>query len=975
MGRLSLMFDLERCIGCKSCEAACKQEHGLGPGEYRNRVVWLPDGEAPGLDFLTVACQHCERPACLRACPVNPKAISKDPETGVVAVNEDRCTGCGECVTACPYGAMGYDPRGHHAVKCDLCSGLRSDGLGPACASVCPGRAITFGEREDHIAQATSQNRQIRDHDSFLLGPATIYLDRLDRPESAVPLPKRKQPAVVDPPEAQTAFEQNGAAFPYGRSRPERKADRVEPGSCTLCFNTCSVKFHFAGDKLVKITGNEEDPILQGRVCPKSQHTLQMYHNERRLTQPLKRIGARGEGKFEAISWEQALDEIAAKLEPLRQNEPEALGIFAGTRTGMITIRGYIRMFGQMWGTPNLETTDPFCAAGKNITYQMTQGANGCGNSYTDEDIGSAGMYLYIGDNQAETRPVYFGMVNNWRVKNGTKMVVVDPRFSATASKADRWHGIRPGTDMALGLALSQHIFAQNLHDQRYCENWVEGWERWRDFLNEKGYTPEWAAGITDIAADDITRLAEEIGEADGCVVFCSRGINQHTNSAQTNRVFMFLAAITGNWGRKGGAYMNMSFAPTLFANAPKDRQIEPRKPKIRKSPAGWTEAMRQAKPYGLKALIAGNNPMAQWPNQDVTRDAFEKLELMVHIDLFQNETSAYADYVLPAAPAIEAGDIGRANDDRRIVWVDRLIDPPGEAKPDAWIWTELGKRFGFDDVLKEEYKDTAKFWDAEMINHDTLRGLTQKRLHANPWRWVRFPVASEDAEEQETLFLEGTTADGAAQEGFRFATPNGKLQFWSKELDENFRTMGLSALPVFYSEREQLIDMPYVQSIAGDDDDGIMTPFHPNTLGVPGRIVTPKDETPGAKLRAEGYDMELVTGRPPAPHFHSWTHYFWQSQEMWPDLYAQIHPDKAASLSLEDGDRVIVETSHGSIEARAWITPGIRKSAVFVPIGWGEKQPYHPWRSVNFMTDKTQRDPISEQTNLKTLLCRVTKA
>ena len=90
MGRLSLMFDLERCIGCKSCEAACKQEHGLGPGEYRNRVVWLPDGEAPGLDFLTVACQQCERPACLRACPVNPKAISKDPENGVVAINEIR---------------------------------------------------------------------------------------------------------------------------------------------------------------------------------------------------------------------------------------------------------------------------------------------------------------------------------------------------------------------------------------------------------------------------------------------------------------------------------------------------------------------------------------------------------------------------------------------------------------------------------------------------------------------------------------------------------------------------------------------------------------------------------------------------------------------------------------------------------------------------------------------------------------------
>ena len=108
-GRLALMIDLERCIGCKSCEVACKQEHGLGPGEYRNRVLWLGDPDGPALDFLTVACQHCDRPACLRACPINPKAITKDPETGVVTVDEDRCTGCGECVIACPYGAMGYD--------------------------------------------------------------------------------------------------------------------------------------------------------------------------------------------------------------------------------------------------------------------------------------------------------------------------------------------------------------------------------------------------------------------------------------------------------------------------------------------------------------------------------------------------------------------------------------------------------------------------------------------------------------------------------------------------------------------------------------------------------------------------------------------------------------------------------------------------------------------------------------------------
>ena len=173
MSQLSLMIDMARCIGCKSCEAACKQEHGLGPHEYRNKVLWLEAPNTPHVDLLTVTCQHCERPACLRACPVNPKAIHKDPVTGVVAVDESRCTGCGECVTACPYGAMGFDPIDHHAVKCDLCADRRGRGEKPACASVCPTTAIRFGERTEHLAAAEADDRVPVNHDHFLMGPAT----------------------------------------------------------------------------------------------------------------------------------------------------------------------------------------------------------------------------------------------------------------------------------------------------------------------------------------------------------------------------------------------------------------------------------------------------------------------------------------------------------------------------------------------------------------------------------------------------------------------------------------------------------------------------------------------------------------------------------------------------------------------------------------------------------------------------------
>ncbi|MGY8959774.1 MAG: 4Fe-4S dicluster domain-containing protein, partial [Alphaproteobacteria bacterium] len=232
--------------------------------------------------FLTVTCQHCDRPACLRACPVTPKALSKDPVTGVVTVDESQCTGCGECVVACPYGAIGYDPIDHHAVKCDLCADRRADGLGPACASVCPGKAITFGKRDILLSKAQDSGRASGEHDPFLMGPGTVYLEPL-KPDSdgmqinLAAMARRDGPALMDDPKARTKLGEDPTQFPYRHPREERTPDRVEPGGCALCFNCCTTKFHFRDDRLVRITGNEEDPLLQGRVCPKSQLSVQLH--------------------------------------------------------------------------------------------------------------------------------------------------------------------------------------------------------------------------------------------------------------------------------------------------------------------------------------------------------------------------------------------------------------------------------------------------------------------------------------------------------------------------------------------------------------------------------------------------------------------------------------------------------------------------------------------------------------------------
>ena len=981
-GRLSLLIDLDRCIGCKSCEAACKQEHGLGPSEYRNRVLWLEDRRLPAVEYLTVTCQQCERPACLRACPVEPKAISKCPDTGVVSVDESRCTGCGECVTACPYGAMGFDPIDHHAVKCDLCADRRSAGLEPACASVCPGHAIHFGEHDALRSQAAAEGREMLDHDDFCLSPGTIYLRSAnpDNGENNVAgarsiAGEARVPTLLTDQRPREVLRTADVQAPYRTPREDRKADRVERGACNICFNACPLKFHIRDGKVVGVTGNDDDPVFRGRVCPKSQTTLQLYNNSARLLTPLKRLGERGTGEFVPVPWEQALDEIAERLAKVRETSgSEALGIFAGTRSGSITKNGYVRLFSQLWGTPNVSGTDPFCSISKNLAYGLIQGSGLIANSYVESDIGSAQLFVYVGDNQAETRPVFFGMINDWRKRTGARMVVVDPRLSATASKADEWISVRSGTDMALGLAMIHHIFARDLHDWEFCEAWVLGWEKWRDFIIEQGYSPQWAESVCDVPAETIERIATEIAAADGTMIFGSRGLNQHTNGVQTNRVFMFLAAVTGNWGRRGGGYFNMASSNAIAANAPADRRKATR-PAAGHNPTAWLRAMTTGEPYPVRALIACNNPFAHWPSQAQLTDAISKLDLVVHMELFENQTSNYADFVLPVATGIEKGGIGRSADDRRIVWNDRLIDPPGDARADGWIWVELGKRFGFDDVLREEYKETAFFWDDVCRQNDSLRGITTERLRERDNRTIRLPFGSEDAEEVETLFLEN--APFRFSEGRnRFGTSSGKLEFWTPEQEQKFAESGLSALPEFYTEREQPFALPYAQP-AGPDEPLKLSPFLGSKLMRRHKIVrTPsQSDHPGSIMTDGGYDTHLITGRPPAPHFHSWTHYFWQSQEMWPDLFVQIHPEKAAALGIEDGDRVCLDTPNGTIEARAWVRVGIRPDTVFVPIGWDESQPMNPWAAVNVLSDHTQRDPVSDQSNLKTRLCRVRRS
>lgn len=179
MSQYTIMVDLERCIGCKSCETACKLENGIPMGRYRTRVLWMDPEPGGRLYFVPMPCMHCGKPACLASCPTG--AISKRPDDGVVLIDKGKCIGCRYCAWACPYGAMGFDEAKMVADKCTYCAHRLARGEPPACVSKCPGRALSFGRADELLGQARSQGRRGRLLTGEGTRPSTVYVERTTR--------------------------------------------------------------------------------------------------------------------------------------------------------------------------------------------------------------------------------------------------------------------------------------------------------------------------------------------------------------------------------------------------------------------------------------------------------------------------------------------------------------------------------------------------------------------------------------------------------------------------------------------------------------------------------------------------------------------------------------------------------------------------------------------------------------------------
>ncbi|SED10874.1 Anaerobic selenocysteine-containing dehydrogenase [Amycolatopsis tolypomycina] len=771
--------------------------------------------------------------------------------------------------------------------------------------------------------------------------------------------------------------------------------DTVVATACQFCNANCRLHVGLRANRIISVAGERDDPVQAGNVCVKAPMMTELVYNPLRLTTPLRRIGgAKGaeDSRFEAISWDEALDHIAGRLLSLRDSGD--VRSIANRTTGRLP-RGVGSLVGRLFtllGSPNNTDVGPVCNdAGGNAlaaTFGLGNFTNGYGVDAATgrEDLGAARYLLFLGTNQAETHPVTFGYLLRRRRRTRAKLVVVDPRQTPTSAEADQWIAPKPHTDYALVLGMLQHIIAADLYDHAFVRDWVLGFAELRDHLNRAGYTPEWAARICDVPAGVIRRLAEEYARTKPAAIFCNAGISHQLGAFDTYRALTFLAAVTGNIGVPGGGcnFMHNTWPGDLHL-PPLARPTPPRPKALPVGPDYFAESILEAKPYRLRAVITQGNPLLSSANTARVREAFRQLEFYVYTGLFMEEAAYYADIILPVCSGLEMDGVYMRRDDRAIRWQHQAVPRVGQSRPDWEIWIDLAAALArhdrklpgayWTDAFPQDWKDYSKLWAQFVALTPGMAGMSQQRLEsrAEPLRW---PCPTSKHPGVSTLYLdhpswyEATEALGA--KGKRFPTPSGKVEIFTPELDRSLKSAGHGALPVFYTHPEVTGANPTIAYQTGFVDNPVnpQAVTHPVHLAVPGNTELQR-----------AYPLMGMTGRPSVAHFASVTHWTQTGERLNGIRLVQIHPETARRYGVADRDTIVVRSPRGQVTGTALVWEGIRKDTIFVPNTFGPMQEvgdqfgdprYEP---ANILLDDHLYDNLSGQQAYKCFACRIEKA
>jgi len=645
---------------------------------------------------------------------------------------------------------------------------------------------------------------------------------------------------------------------------------------CFMCSVRCPIRVVTKDDQVKWIEGNSHVAGMEGSLCPRGAAGIALLYDHERVQSPMIRTGPRGSGQWRKATWEKAIDYVGEKLGKIIE-ENGGHSVAFGERTQLAT--HVSKTFMKAIGSPNHFTHDALCKGSVNTAARSLFG-------YTDGQIGidyknTRHMVLY-GRNLFEAIEVKGVNAFCEAMEKGARLTYIDPRVTVTATKADRYWMIRPGTDLALNYALIHIILKEKLYDEEYVNRWVLGLGQLRDFVHP--YTPKWAEKETGVSATDMVDLVREMSRDKPSVVFHYgyRG-NNHINEIHMRRSIFILNALMGSMEAKGGLFFKKG--PAQVGGKPARKLTEQSFPEIkvpRFDKVGTPDlplpdpnhgvgqmlpkAILNENPYPIKALFSYRfDPLMSIPETNTTKKALDKLDLIVTIDINYSDMAWYSDVILPESIYLERTDcVQQANGLKPQMFLrHQAVTPRYDTRPGAIILKQIAERIGL----------------GEFFPYQSMEDLVRWQLEGTGFHMEDFSAKGFVAYTDEQILWD-------RNDGIPFKTLSGKIEFVSSLLED----AGFESFPAY-------------------------------------------DPVPGPPEN----QFRLTVGRC-ALHTHVSTQNNRYLNEIVPENRLWIHSEKAAHLGIKDGEWVEVSSDHGRGEIKAFVTDFIHPETVFMLHGFGHE-------------------------------------
>jgi anaerobic selenocysteine-containing dehydrogenase len=735
------------------------------------------------------------------------------------------------------------------------------------------------------------------------------------------------------------------ALFGSAEAAPAETQNLITAVSDVDAHSQCRMRALVKDGKVVKIQGDPTDPESKGELTLRGKHMKEILYAPDRLIHPMKRVGAKGQGTWQKISWEEALTSIAKRLNEIKhKNGAEAIHFLHGHYHSGDILGTYLPRLANLIGTPNVSNPSHVCHLPRVfLEFNCDLGA------VVAPDAAQTNCILLWGGNpQATNKPQELAIRE--ATKRGAKLVVIDPRVTSYAKEADIYAQLRPGTDGALALAMLHVIIKEGLYDREFVEQWTIGFDKLAKHIEQ--YPPEKVEPVTWVPAKTITEIARMYATTKPACISPRNALDQHTNASVAIRAIDILMAITGNLDVRGG---NIILIPIsmgledlkLYDKLPPEaakKKLGADKSLYSKISTTWPsahtpsvwDAVVHGTPYPVKAMfIMAANPALTCANSTVVVEALRTLEFLVVVDQFMTPTAELADIVLPACTFLEQSRFVTYdthadhswNVHSRIALSPKVVEPVGESWSDWKIICELGRAMGYGEYFP---------WKTEEEAIDEVikpLGLTCNELRKHP-EGIIMPVPPFLYTKFKGVFGTGMrkVLKMAAfrdypdmyrkYESKGFMTPSKKVELYSERLEK----LGYDPLPVYREPAESPVSRPDL---------------------------------------AKEFPLILIAGSKLEAYTHSMMRNIPGLREQAPENLLEINPETASKLGIKEGTIAQVESPRGSIRFMAKITDGIDPRVVHLYHGFKES-------NCNVLTDHEACDPITGSVGMKSLLCKV---